>query len=57
METDSSALLVLYKLGQNAASSPVSVLIKPTGTFVSQRRASKKSKNSGEQHEAGPGKK
>ena len=57
METDSSALLVLYKLGQNAASSPISVLIKPTGTFVSQRSSSKKSKNSSERNEAGPAKK
>ena len=57
MEPDSSALLVLYKLGQNAASSPMSVLIKPTGTFISYRGSSKKPKNSGEHHEAGPGKK
>ncbi len=57
METDTSALLVLYKLGQNAASSPISVLIKPTGTFVSPRSASKKSKTSGEHQGTGPGKK
>ena len=57
MEPDSSALLVLYKLGQTTASSPSSVLVKPTGTFISQRGSAKKPKNSGATHEAGPGKK
>ena len=57
MEPDSSALLVLYKLGQNTASSPSTVLVKPTGTFISNRGQAKKPKTAVETHEAGAGKK